>query len=126
MLQRLALYLTQALVLIQFPFFQKTEPKPEQQLSMYSKPAVVRILAGCYGTYYYQPENSSYVTEYPFSHASAGTGYFVDPNGYIVTNAHVVEPAKGGEDACKQRLFENLVQKLTGERDLSKLSESRI
>jgi len=93
--------------------------EPNQRLTMYSKPAVVRILAGCFGTYTYEGRS------YSFLSGGSGSGYFVDPNGYIVTNAHVVNLAEGGENTCKERLFDNLVRKLTGESDLANVSQLR-
>ena len=93
--------------------------EPNQQLTMYSKPAVVRILAGCFGTYDYEGRS------YSFLSGGSGSGYFVDPNGYIVTNAHVVNLAEGGEKACRERLLDNLVKKLTGESDIANVSQLR-
>ncbi|NJR41058.1 MAG: serine protease [Leptolyngbyaceae cyanobacterium CSU_1_4] len=117
----LALFsITPILFFSQIPGFSKTSQlESNQRLTMYSKPAVVRIVAGCFGTYEYKGRS------YPFTSGGIGSGYFVDPNGYIVTNAHVVNLAEGGEKACRERLFNNLVKRLTGESDLDEVSQSR-
>jgi S1-C subfamily serine protease/pSer/pThr/pTyr-binding forkhead associated (FHA) protein len=106
------------LLLSQIPGISKnSQPEVNQRLTMYSKPAVVRILSGCSGKYEYQGRT------YPFLSGGLGSGYFVDQNGYIVTNAHVVNFSDGGEKACRERLFNNLVERISGQRDLTQVSQ---
>lgn len=114
-----ALSIAPMLFLAQLPFQGGTQPDKNQQLAMYSKPAVVRVIAGCQGTYIYKD------TSYAFISGGIGTGYFIDPNGFVVTNAHVVNFAEGGKDACEDRLFDNLIEKLTGEKDAKNVSQER-
>lgn len=78
-----------------------------QQIAEYSKPAVVRIVSGAmiqwkytsdYDYYFYYLDSAimEYLksTGYKTMDIGAGTGAIISPNGYIVTNAHVVEIAK--------------------------------
>jgi serine protease Do len=50
-------------------------------------PAVVQVFATSYATPSDEEESSSLVT----TERTTGSGVVLDPNGYIVTNAHVVE-----------------------------------
>lgn len=72
-----------------------------QRLAMYSKPAVVRILDG-YGGRVYSPRTNKV---YNVVYVGSGSGAFIDPNGYISTNAHVVATTKEGEDKAREKLF---------------------
>ncbi|MBD2102949.1 trypsin-like peptidase domain-containing protein [Leptolyngbya sp. FACHB-261] len=108
-----------ALLVAQLPFSQQPQPSADKRLAMYAKPAVVRIVAGCYGTY------SDGSKSYPLSNAGLGSGYFINPNGYIVTNAHVVEATREGEQGCKKRLFQKLVVKLTGIKNINDVPQTR-
>lgn len=65
------------------------------KLSIYAKPAVVKILNQCYGTYDGKP------LDYNLSFQR--TGFFINPSGYIVTSGNVI-----GEEECKTRLFSNI------------------
>lgn len=114
-----AIFTGPALVLAQIPLLQQnTQPDINQKLAMYSKPAIVRVVAGCSGTYSYKGSS------YPYTSGVVGTGYFVDTNGYIVTNAHVVNWAGENAEACKERLFENLVEDITGKGDMKQVSQA--
>ncbi|MGA9767615.1 MAG: S1C family serine protease, partial [Blastocatellia bacterium] len=79
-----------------------------QRLAMYAKPSVVRILDGYAGTAFW-PGNSKL---YEVSYVGSGSGSFIDPNGYIVTNAHVTDLTHQGEDKGKQLLFIEFVKQL--------------
>jgi S1-C subfamily serine protease len=102
------------LFLTQIPFFSKSS-KPEigQQLVMYSKPAVVRIVSGCGGEfrdlrtrkeyrYVFDPNNQK------LEGYTTGTGYFINSDGYIVTNAHMVENTADSKQKCEDILERNL------------------
>jgi hypothetical protein len=89
------------------------QPNLTEKVALHSRPSVVRIFSGCSGTYVTQPEFGS--EDRPYFVGNVGTGFFVSPEGYILTSAHVVDASQGGEDGCKQKLFENLVRSLTGE-----------
>jgi len=75
-----------------------------ERLSMFCKPAVVKIFVGPYGTFYYQPPNREGKT-YQVSYIGTGSGFFINSNGYIVTNAHVVQEYHDGDDKAKEDLF---------------------
>ena len=82
-----------------------------ERLAMYSKPSVVRIVDGAMGQILlqlpgYQPQT------YNVSVIALGSGFFISPNGYIATNAHVVSFTKDGEEKAKQALFWQMVQQV--------------
>ncbi len=82
-----------------------------ERLAMYSKPAVVRIVDGAAAQFQFQPPNSQAFT-YNVSSVSLGSGFFISPNGYIATNAHVVSTTHDGEDKAKQALFYQMVRQI--------------
>lgn len=83
-----------------------------ERLAMFSKPSVVRIIDGVAGQYYFAPPNRQPKT-YTVSQVSLGSGFFIDPSGYIVTNAHVVSTFHDintkGQEAGQEMLFSGLV-----------------
>jgi len=82
-----------------------------ERLAMYSKPAVVRIFDGAAGKIWFQPPGYQ-GQSFDVSAISLGSGFFISPNGYIATNAHVVSMTKDGEDKAKQALLWQLVQQI--------------
>src|SRR5215813_8046845 len=82
-----------------------------ERLSMYAKPAVVRIVDGAAGQILFQPPNYQGQV-YNVSAISLGSGFFLSSNGYIATNAHVVSMTHDGEEKAKQALFWQLVQQI--------------
>lgn len=61
-----------------------------ERLAMFSKPSVVRIIDGVAGSFYYAPPKWRSGKTYSVSSVGLGSGFFINPNGYIATNAHVV------------------------------------
>ena len=96
-----------AILISQIPLEVQAQEENELQkkLADYSKPAVVRIIAGCIANYRYGDFKGQ------VDNAGLGTGFFIDPNGYIVTNSHVIDPTKDGENACKEQLIKQIVSK---------------
>jgi serine protease Do len=82
-----------------------------ERLAMYSKPAVVRIIDGAQGKIWFQPPGYQ-GQAYDVSAIALGSGFFISPNGYIATNAHVVSFTHDGEDKAKQALFYQMVQQI--------------
>lgn len=83
---------------------QDRQPNLTNQLHMKAKPAVVRILTGYAGQWVWR--NRQWQT----NSISSGSGFLINPNGYIVTNAHVVDDIKQGDDRGKQILLNTLAQ----------------
>lgn len=107
--------------------FVYAQPNAEQKLAVYAKPAVVRIIAGCRGNYDFDPPGKDgQKSSHDFSTIGLGTGYFINPKGYILTNAHVVEAAKDGEVGCRERLFDNLVRELEEVNSLENVDQETI
>lgn len=84
-----------------------------ERLAMFSKPSVVRIIDGVAGTFYYGPPQAERRKEYNVSYIALGSGFFINSNGYIVTNAHVVSTFhdinQKGQDAAQELLFWQLL-----------------
>ena len=82
-----------------------------ERLAMTSKPAVVRIVDGAAGQIYFQPPGYQGQT-YNVSLVALGSGFFINGNGYIATNAHVVSMTHDGEEKVKQALFWQMVEQI--------------
>lgn len=90
------------------PFSKGSQPSLEQKLALLSKPSVVRIFAGCSATFVSPPELGT-ERSHPLSIVRIGTGFFVNSDGYILTNAHGIEGSQGGETACIEKLKQQLI-----------------
>jgi S1-C subfamily serine protease len=110
----LVLFLLAALLPIQREFTADAVSDGER-LSMYCKPAVVKIYVGPFGTYYYKPPNWSQGKTYQVSYIGAGSGFFINSNGYIATNAHVVRSYHDGDDKAKENLFGAYVRQVASD-----------
>lgn len=79
-----------------------------ERLAMYNKPAVVRIIDGIAGQFYFTTKDNQTLTFNP-SYVTLGSGFFISSSGYVATNAHVVSTTHDGEDKAKETLFNQLV-----------------
>ena len=79
-----------------------------QRLAMFSKPAVVRIYDGYVGQVYW-PDNGK---TYQAIAAGSGSGAFINPSGYIATNAHVTDATHQGDDKGKESVLVAFISQL--------------
>lgn len=79
-----------------------------QKLAMHAKPSVVRIVDGWSAEFVWPPTGKVYA----FSVWAKGSGAFINPSGYIVTNAHVTESTHAGEAKGKEMMFRYFVRYL--------------
>ena len=97
------------------PRFTANAVSEGERLAMFSKPSVVRIIDGVAGTFYFAPPKRDPKT-YTVSYVGLGSGFFIDSNGYIATNAHVVSTShdinQKGEESGQQLLFFQLLQQV--------------
>ncbi len=99
-----------------------------ERLAMYSKPSVVRIIDGVAGTFYFAPPNRQ-PKNYNVSYIALGSGFFINANGYIVTNAHVVSTfhdiKQKGEEAGHELLFYQFTQQVARDYNVNPNSLTR-
>ncbi|HEY6141755.1 MAG TPA: trypsin-like peptidase domain-containing protein [Thermoanaerobaculia bacterium] len=77
-----------------------------QRLAMLVKPAVVRVADGYYAEIYYNVAQRTF--RVPL--VGFGSGAFIDPNGYIATNAHVTQRTHDGDEAGRTAVLRRYVR----------------
>ena len=83
-----------------------------ERQAMYTKPAVLRIRVASIGVFTYEdtdPQHAVPARELKFSDGMQGSGFFISPDGYICTNAHVVQMVHDGEEKAQQGLMREFV-----------------
>lgn len=84
-----------------------------------AKPAVVRILDGYVATASWQRANGA-TKNYSLQIVGSGSGAFADSNGFVITNAHVVDLTFNGEKAAVTQLFDQYANLVAKEYKMSK------
>jgi hypothetical protein len=95
-------------------FAATSEWTQEEKLAIINKPAIVRI----WSDYYTNWTIGNY--QIPTYYGGVGSGAFINPDGHIVTNAHVVDMYMHSEQQKRENLAWQLVYTLTDQYQLSK------
>ncbi len=97
-------------------------PSPGQRLAVQTKPAVVRVVAG----YLVDVDMGQGKTDRRFI-GGHGSGFFVDPEGYLVTNAHVVDFVHAGDEKAHAKIVADLLAQVARQNnvDLNTLPAER-
>ena len=96
---------------------QKNEPEITKKMTMYAKPAIVRIMSVCRGTYtLYDKEQdnpeANEIDTIDIDLSFFGTGFLINPEGYIVTSSRVTQSKKD----CQQSIARNVINKIKNNR----------
>lgn len=82
---------------------------------MIAKASVVRIVCAGTGSFTLEVDGGAEYRHFNIQAIYSGTGFFVNPDGVIVTNAHVVEPAYKGDKEMQRLLLDEYVRRVAAE-----------
>lgn len=116
----IALSIAPSLLQAQLPSASPANEDLNQKVSAYARPAVVRVVAGCYGTFSFSSDEYSN-SEYALAAGEVGSGYFVDANGYIATSYRILRAVE--ETGCREQLLRRFIESVTGQDDISQVPE---
>jgi hypothetical protein len=99
------------------------EPSKQQRIALSAKPSVVRVVGAYLATFDVMGRRTP-----ALSIGLTGTGWFLTPDGYIATNAHVIADIQEGDDKATRKLELQLLKALdkqTGGK-LSRMSKGEL